>query len=134
RDTPRGLMVTVADTDFRGMMLSPGISSELSRVASVIVSNRLTVEVDGHTSSGGGTLHDEDFSYQRAAAVRDLLVRYGVPSTAIGGGGLGSGRPVVSTASASGREKNRRVEIVIYGDAIGTVPNWDRTYSVVPRR
>ncbi len=135
RDTPRGLAITVPDGDIRGAVLSAGVYGNLSRVASIVTAHPgLSVEVDGHTSSGGSALRDEEFSYQRAAAVRDALVRRGVPATAITARGLGSSQPLVSISSASGREQNRRVEITISGDPIGTVPYWDRTYSVIPRR
>jgi len=136
RDTPRGIMVTVPDGDFRGAMLNPGVYSSISRIGAVVAAHPgLSVEVEGHASSSGGSAsRDEDFSYQRATAVRDTLVRDGVPAGAITARGLGSSRPLVSNSSASGREQNRRVEITISGDPIGSLPTWDQTYSVVPRR
>lgn len=135
RDTPRGILVTVPDGDFRGALVNPGVYSSISRIAAVVAAHPgLSVEVEGHTSSGGSESHEEDFSYQRAVAVRDSLVRSGVPSGAITARGLGSSRPLVSNSSASGKEQNRRVEITISGDPIGTVPTWDQTYSVAPRR
>ncbi len=135
RDTPRGLAITLVDGYFRGAELSPLVYPNLQHVASIVAAHPgLYIEVDGHTDSSGSAAREEQVSYERAAAVRDLLVRSGVPANCITVKGFGSSRPLVSNGSASGRAQNRRVEIVVYGDPIGTVPNWDRTYSVVPRR
>ena len=133
RDTPRGLVVTLPDADFRGAALAPGVNGGIARIASVVAAHPgLTVQVDGHMSEGGSEARDEEISYERAAAVRDALVRAGVPANAAAARGLGSTRPVVSNSSSMGREQNRRVEITIAGDPIGTVASWDRTYSVAP--
>jgi flagellar motor protein MotB len=56
-----------------------------------------------------------------------------VPANAIQVRAVGSSRPIASNATPTGRELNRRVEIAISGDAIGNMPYWDRTYSLVPR-
>jgi len=135
RDTPRGLMVTLPDADFRGTAVSPNVYGSVSRIASIVATHPgLYVQVDGHTSEGGSESRDQEFSYERAAAVRDALVRSGVPVNAISARGLGSSRPIVSNSSPSGREQNRRVEITISGDPIGTVASWDKTYPLVPQR
>ena len=135
RDTPAGLVVTMPDTDFRGTALSPNVYSSLSRIASVVARHPgLYVWVDGHTSDGGNEARDQQFSYERAAAVREALVRSGVPANSISARGQGSRRPTVSNSSEWGREQNRRVEITISGDPIGTVASWDRTYPVAPQR
>ncbi len=135
RDTPRGLVITVPDSDFHGTALNPAFYGALSRVASIIAAYPgLAVQVDGHTDSAGSAGGDERYSYQRALAVRDALVRAGIPTNAAYARGLGSTRPVVANASAAGRQQNRRVEITISGDPIGTLPYWDKTYSIVPQR
>jgi outer membrane protein OmpA-like peptidoglycan-associated protein len=135
RDTPRGLVVTLPDTDFRGTALSPNVSGSISRIASIVAAHPgLYVEVDGHTSEGGSESRDQEFSYERAAAVREALVRSGAPVNAISARGLGSSRPLVSNSSPSGREQNRRVEITISGDPIGIVASWDKTYPLIPQR
>ena len=135
RDTPRGLVVTLPDGDFRGTALSPDVYGSLSRIASVVAAHPgLYVWVDGHTSEGGNESRDQQFSYERAAAVREALVRNGVPMNSISARGLGSSRPMVSNSSPSGREQNQRVEITVSGDPIGTVASWDRTYPLVPQR
>jgi flagellar motor protein MotB len=133
-DTPRGLVVTLPDADFRGVALNPGVSGSLQRIASVVCAHPgLIVSVEGHTDNAMGESRAEDFSYERAAAVRAALARAGVPVNSLSTRGLGSNRPLVSNATASGREQNRRVEITISGDPIGALPAWDRTYPVVPQ-
>lgn len=135
RDTPRGLVITVPDADFRGTALNPAFSGAAARIATSIAAYPgLAVQVDGHTDNAGSAASDEQFSYQRAVAVRDALVRAGIPVNAIYARGLGSTRPVVANTSAAGRQQNRRVEITVSGDPIGTLPYWDKTYSIVPQR
>ncbi len=124
-DTPRGLLVTIPADDFNGHSLQPMVSGQLSRVASVIRTYPgLKVEVD---DNGDGD------NAARAEAVRAALQASGVPANAISVRSAGNSRPVASNATPGGRELNRRVEIAISGDAIGTMPYWDRTYSLVPR-
>jgi outer membrane protein OmpA-like peptidoglycan-associated protein len=124
-DTPRGLLVTIPASDFNGRSLQPMLSGQLTRIASVIRANPgLRVEVD---DNGDGN------SSERGEAVRAALQAGGVPASAISVQAAGNSRPVASNGTPGGRELNRRVEISISGDAIGTMPYWDRTYSLVPR-
>jgi outer membrane protein OmpA-like peptidoglycan-associated protein len=130
RDTPRGLVVTVSDADFRGTMLHPVLLSRLSTLGAIIATEPgLSVEVEGHLDRA-----DEQSSYMRAAAVRDALTRGGIPQASISARGMGNSRPLVSNAAAGGRERNRRVEITISGDAIGSMATWDKSYAVAPRQ
>jgi flagellar motor protein MotB len=131
-DTPRGLVVTLHDGEFRGGALNPSVSGNLSRVAQVVASHPgLTVDVEGYSDNPGEG--GQRSSYERASAVRDALVRSGVPANAISARGMGDSRPVASNASATGREQNRRVEIVVAGSPIGSLASWDKTYPVAPR-
>lgn len=130
RDTPRGLVVTVGDADFRGAALRSGLYPSLARIAATIVAHPgLTVLVEGNSDSPRGGREAED----RAAAVHDALVVAGVPAARVTTRNLSDTRLVVSNASASGRVQNRRVEITISGEPIGPVASWDRTYSLLPR-
>jgi outer membrane protein OmpA-like peptidoglycan-associated protein len=130
RDTPRGLVVTVPDVDFRETLLQPTVASRLNGLGAIIATEPgVSVEVEGHLDKA-----DEQSSYMRAAAVRDALSRGGIPQASISARGMGNSRPLVSNTSAGGREQNRRVEITISGDAIGSMATWDRSYSVAPRR
>ncbi len=130
RDTPRGLVVTVGDADFRGAALRPEIYSSLARIAAAIAAHPgLRVTVEGNCDSPAG---DREAS-ERAEAVRYALIRSGLSPAVISATSLGDTRPIVSNASPGGRIQNRRVEITIAGDPIGTKASWDRTYSVMPK-
>ncbi len=134
-DTPRGLVVTLPDADFRGTNVNPAVYGRLLQIAAIVCAHPgLVVSVEGHADNSMSDARAEDFSYERAAAVRENLAHAGIPVNAMSTRGLGANRPAVSNATASGREQNRRVEITISGDAIGTMPGWDRTYPVVPPR
>jgi outer membrane protein OmpA-like peptidoglycan-associated protein len=129
RDTPRGLVITVPDSDFSGGALSEGAAASLARIATIAAQPGLRVNVEGYADSGAG----ETLSSTRAEAVRDALVSRGLSSNAIVAHGLGSARPVTSNATEAGRVENRRVEIIVSGVPIGSAPLWDRTYSLKVR-
>jgi flagellar motor protein MotB len=121
-DTPRGLVVALPDRDFRGAALDPAVSARLGNLAALLaVQPGLRIEVDGH---------GEEFSSERAEAVRSTLLRGGIPADAVVAAGLGTSRPWASNATASGREQNRRIEIIVSGAPIGTLASWDRTYTI----
>jgi flagellar motor protein MotB len=122
RDTPRGLVVTLVDREFGGSTLSPIGSGEVARVAAIVAAQPgLRIAVEGHSE----TASTADRAVQRAATVRSALVAAGLPPGGVTSQGFGNSRPLGSIAS-----ENRRVEIVISGDPIGTLPFWDRTYSL----
>ena len=123
RDTPRGVVLTLADSDFREAIVSAAVYERLARVAAIVAAQPgLMLEVDGHEIHSG----------ERANAVRDLLLRDGLAANAVVARAWGDSRPMVSNATASGREQNRRVEITVYGSPIGDMPNWARSYSLTP--
>jgi outer membrane protein OmpA-like peptidoglycan-associated protein len=131
RDTPRGLVVVIGDADFTGATLRPEAANELNRVAGIISSQPgLRVAVEGYTDSAG----TEQFSADRAASVRNALVSAGLSAAAVTSQGFGNSRLETSNGTEDGRVENRRVEIVISGDSIGSMPFWDRTYSLAPPR
>lgn len=136
RDSPRGLLVTIPDSLFRTpVTLNASAIDRLTRVAFVVRAHPgLLIEVDGHTDSQGSDSEDQALSESRAALVRDTLVRGGVPSNAIVIRGFGKTRPLLSNSSAAGRAENRRVEVVITGEPIGSLASWDQTYTLAPRR
>jgi outer membrane protein OmpA-like peptidoglycan-associated protein len=134
-DTPRGLVVMLPDTYFHSTTLDPAIYSRLSSIASIVRAQPgLMVEVEGHTDDRGDAVYLERVSAQRAGTIQHLLVRQGIPQGQIVARGYGRSRPIASNATVSGREQNRRVEIIISGAPIGNMATWDRTYSVVPPR
>ncbi|HUI79700.1 MAG TPA: OmpA family protein [Bryobacteraceae bacterium] len=127
RDTPRGLVVTLPDSDFAGPSPRAGASSQIAQVAAVVSSQPgLRVEVEGHSDSAANAQR----ASERASMVRNSLVSAGLANASVTSQGFGDSRPMVSNTTEAGRTENRRVEIVISGDAIGSLPFWDRTYSL----
>jgi flagellar motor protein MotB len=120
RDTPRGLVVEIPDTDFQGAALRTDTASRLGRVAAVLASQpNLFIAVEGH---------GDRYSSERAMAVRDALIRAGAPAATMSARGFGNAHPLGPNA-----EQNRRVEITLSGDPIGSTAYWDRTYQVIPK-
>lgn len=131
-DTPRGLVVTLPDADFRGGSLNPVVAGSVARVASVVAAHPgLSVDVEGNCDSAGPEA--EGMARQRAEAVRSALLQNGLTPNIVDARAMGNSRLIASNASPSGREQNRRVEIVIVGSAIGSLPYWDKPYSLNPR-
>jgi outer membrane protein OmpA-like peptidoglycan-associated protein len=79
----------------------------------------LHLDVEGHTDSVGGDDYNMQLSQKRAQAVRDYLVQQGIPDNTIASRGLGKSAPVATNDTADGRQQNRRVELVLSGEAIG---------------
>jgi outer membrane protein OmpA-like peptidoglycan-associated protein len=126
RDTPRGLVVTVKDVDFSDVTLRKPVVARLAQVARVITSQPgLHAVVEGHTDTPGLQRSEE-----RALAVRNVLVSAGVPTKFVSSQGYGDTRPIASPATVSGRIENRRVEIVISGEPIGSLAFWEQTYQL----
>jgi outer membrane protein OmpA-like peptidoglycan-associated protein len=127
RDTPRGLDATLGDNDFEGARLRPGPAAAVSQLAAALASQPgLRISVEGNAD----TAESSPLARRRADAVAAALIGAGVPARQVSSEDLGNSRLLVSNATERGRTENRRVEIVISGDAIGTVPSWDRTYPL----
>jgi flagellar motor protein MotB len=124
-DTPRGLVVIVPVSSFAGQRLNS--VPQLARVAAVLSRYpNLRVACEGYMSEE----NSDPESLRRAEAVRTALIENGVVASSISTQGYGNSRPVGPNTTAEGRASNSRVEIVASGDSIGTVPVWDRTYSL----
>jgi outer membrane protein OmpA-like peptidoglycan-associated protein len=122
RDTARGLIANMSDVLFKtgSFELLPGSRERLAKVSGIIIAHPgLHLEVVGYTDSMGGHEYNQKLSENRARAVRDYLVQQGVPDSAIVSRGLGKAEPVASNDNPDGRQQNRRVELVISGEAIG---------------
>lgn len=122
QDTPRGLVVTMSDIlfDTGSYELKPATRSALSKIAGILTwTDGLNLEVEGHTDSTGSDAINERLSDRRAASVLEYLVQEGFPSSNISGRGYASTRPVADNNTRDGRQRNRRVELVISGDVIG---------------
>jgi len=123
RDTARGLIVNMSDVLFETgkYSLRPQAREKLAKVAGVVAGHPgLKLDIEGHTDSVGGDEYNQRLSEQRAVAVRDYLTSEGIPASSVTTKGFGETHPVASNDAASGRQQNRRVELVISGDVIGT--------------
>jgi outer membrane protein OmpA-like peptidoglycan-associated protein len=80
----------------------------------------LRLEVDGYTDSVGTDSYNMKLSEQRAGEVRGYLTGQGIAPENVAALGFGKENPVASNDTAAGRQKNRRVELVVSGDIIGT--------------
>jgi outer membrane protein OmpA-like peptidoglycan-associated protein len=123
RDTARGLIVNMSDVlfDTAKFSLRPLAREKLAKVAGIVEGHPgLSLEVDGYTDSVGGDEYNQKLSEQRGGAVRDYLTQEGMAAGSVTSKGFGKTQPVASNETAAGRQQNRRVEIVISGDVIGT--------------
>ena len=101
--------------------LKPGAREKLAKVAGILIAYPgLNIEVGGYTDNVGGDDMNQTLSENRAGAVRDYLVESGVNTISVTAKGFGNSSPVASNDNASGRQVNRRVELVVSGDAIGS--------------
>jgi outer membrane protein OmpA-like peptidoglycan-associated protein len=123
RDTARGLIVNMSDVlfDTGKYTLRPAAREKLARISGIVLSHPgLKLEVEGHTDSVGSDSYNQTLSEQRASAVREYLVGNGIPPTSVTAVGFGKTMPVASNDNAAGRQMNRRVELVVSGEVIGT--------------
>ena len=126
RDSARGLIVNMSDVlfDTGKYGLKPGAREKLAKVAGILLSYPgLNIEVDGYTDNIGGDRSNQKLSEQRAGSVRDYLVEQGVSTNSVTSRGFGNTQPAVSNRTAAGRQENRRVELVVSGEAIGKSVN-----------
>jgi outer membrane protein OmpA-like peptidoglycan-associated protein len=125
RESTRGLIVNMSGVwfDVGQATLKPGAREKLARIAAILSTQpNLKVEVEGHTDNTGSDDLNQALSERRANAVRDFLIQNGVDGASITARGLGKSQPVASNDTAAGRQLNRRVEMIVTGDVIGTPP------------
>lgn len=119
KPTERGLVLTLGDVLFETgqATLSPGAGRNLDRLVQFLAEHpdRL-VQIDGFTDSVGTDSYNQDLSLRRADAVRFALISRGVSSARVATQGYGKAYPVASNSESSGRQLNRRVEVVIGPD------------------
>jgi outer membrane protein OmpA-like peptidoglycan-associated protein len=123
RDTARGLIVNMSDALFQtgSSQLRPAVREKLAKIAGIVSSHPgLKLSVEGHTDSVGSDDMNQRLSEKRAQAARDYLVSQGVSANSISSQGFGKNSPLESNDTAEGRAKNRRVEMIVSGDAIGS--------------
>ena len=123
RDTTRGLVVNMSDVlfDTGKYTLRPLAREKLAKVAGIVSGHPgLRLDVEGYTDSVGGDEYNQHLSEQRGSAVRDYLTQEGMAADSVTAKGFGKNQPVASNDTATGRQQNRRVELVISGEIIGT--------------
>ena len=126
RDSARGLIVSMSDVlfDTGKYSLKPGAREKLAKVAGILLAYPgLDIAVGGYTDNVGGDAMNQTLSENRAGSVRDYLVQEGVATNSVSATGFGNTLPVASNDNASGRQQNRRVELLVSGEAIGTPVN-----------
>ncbi|MFZ1005708.1 MAG: OmpA family protein [Candidatus Sulfotelmatobacter sp.] len=126
RETARGLIVSMSDVlfDTGKYSLKPGAREKLAKVAGILLAYPgLNIEVGGYTDNVGGDVMNQTLSENRAGSVRDYLVQQGVASGSVSSKGFGNTLPVASNDNSAGRQQNRRVELLVSGEAIGTPAN-----------
>ena len=121
-ESARGLIVNMSDVlfDTGKYTLKPSTKISLAKVAGILLAYPgLKVQVEGYTDSVGGDEYNQKLSEDRAATVKDFLVSQGVSANNITSQGFGKTNPVADNSTAEGRAQNRRVNLVVSGDAIG---------------
>ncbi len=121
-ESARGLIVNMSDVlfDTGKYTLKPSTQVSLAKVAGILLAYPgLRVQVEGYTDSTGSPTFNQTLSDKRAATVREFLVAQGVSPNNITSQGFGPNDPVADNTTASGRAQNRRVNMVVSGDAIG---------------
>jgi outer membrane protein OmpA-like peptidoglycan-associated protein len=121
-DTARGLIANMGDVLFQTgkYELKPEARERLAKISGILLAYSLKVAIEGHTDAVGTDDYNQRLSEQRAESVRDYLVNQGVAAPAVTARGLGKMQPIASNDTPEGRQRNRRVELVLSGEAIGT--------------
>jgi len=123
RDTARGLVVNLSDVlfDTGKYTLRPVAREKLAKISGIIlVYPDLRLTIEGNTDSVGGDAMNQELSERRAGAVLDYLAKQNIPLASMTSQGFGKTQPVASNDTAEGRQQNRRVEMIVSGDVIGT--------------
>jgi outer membrane protein OmpA-like peptidoglycan-associated protein len=101
--------------------LRPEAREKLARLAGIVLNYPgLKLQAEGHTDNTGSEEFNQKLSEQRAQAVQDYLASQGIPADGVGSIGLGMTVPIAPNSTAIGRQQNRRVELVVSGEVIGT--------------
>ena len=123
RDTARGLVVNMSDVLFDSgkFTLRPLAREKLAKISGIVLAYpSLKLAVEGNTDSVGTEAFNQELSEHRAEGVRSYLTQQGVPESSTTATGFGKTRPIASNDTSAGRQQNRRVELVVSGEVIGT--------------
>jgi len=123
RDSARGLIVNMADVlfDTGKYTLRPIAREKLAKLSGILLAHSsLSLELEGHTDNVGTDEYNMQLSENRANSVRDYLIHEGINSSSVAAHGFGEDQAVATNDTAAGRQENRRVELIVSGDVIGT--------------
>jgi len=123
RDTARGLVVNMSDVLFDSgqFTLRPLAREKLAKISGIVLAYpTLMLAVEGNTDSVGTEEFNQTLSERRAESVRGYLTKQGVPESSTTAAGFGKSRPIASNDTSDGRQQNRRVELIVSGEVIGT--------------
>lgn len=116
RDTSRGVVVNLPDVlfEFDSYRLTPEAKRTARAIAQALSeAHGREISIEGHTDSLGTAQYNQRLSENRARAVAGELVSSGVPRRDLSLRGKGERDPIASNSSEAGRQRNRRVEIII---------------------
>ena len=123
RDSARGLVVNMSDVLFDSgkFTLRPLAREKLAKISGIVLAYpSLNLAVEGNTDSVGTEAFNQQLSERRAEGVRSYLTQQGVPASSTTAAGFGKTRPIASNDTSEGRQQNRRVELIVSGEVIGT--------------
>lgn len=121
-ESARGLIVNMSDVlfDFNKYTLKPEAREKLAKVSGILLAYpNLKLQVEGYTDNIGSDEYNQTLSEHRAEGVREYLIGQHVPDPNITAEGFGKSNPIADNSTNSGRALNRRVQLVVSGDAIG---------------
>ena len=137
RDSARGLIANMSDVLFKSgsFELLAGARERLAKVSGIVLAYpSLRLSVEGHTDSVGSDDYNQQLSERRAEAVRDYLVQQGIASDTVSASGFGKTAPVATNDTPEGRQQNRRVELVLSGEAIGSIADANLDSNALSKR
>ena len=122
KETARGLIVNMSDVlfDFNKYTLKTEAREKLAKVSGILLAYPgLKLQVEGYTDNIGSDEYNQKLSEQRAGGVREYLVSQNVQEANVSAMGYGKSDPIADNSTNAGRAQNRRVQLVVSGDAIG---------------
>jgi outer membrane protein OmpA-like peptidoglycan-associated protein len=137
RDTARGLVVNLSDVlfDTGKYTLRPAAREKLAKISGIVLAYPdLRLAIEGNTDSVGGDAMNQELSERRARSVMDYLAQQSIPQASMTSQGFGKTQPIASNDTAEGRQQNRRVELIVSGDVIGTsIGTVSQNLPLIPR-
>lgn len=117
----RGIILSMSDIlfDVNKASLKADLKTSLAKVAGILsVYQQFNVSIEGNTDNTGSAEHNMKLSQQRADNVKNFLVEQGIDAGRLTAKGLGMTMPIADNKTKEGRQKNRRVDLVIQDKAL----------------